>query len=100
MALLVATTAYPNRPLGHLRLMISFLLSEFCSFPQASNLCSQISGVFYCDKILFKCLYSPKPKSSNYPRKKAFVLQKAAGGQEDLTEAGKRVSRQMKGVIK
>lgn len=73
MALLVATTAYPRRPLGHLRLMISFLFSEFFSFPQASTLCSQISGVFYCARILFKCLYSPKPKSSNYPRKKTFV---------------------------
>ena len=47
MALLVTTTAYPSRPLGHLRLVISFLSSEFCSFPQASTLRSQISGVFY-----------------------------------------------------
>lgn len=47
MAPLLTATAYPSRPLGHLRLMISFLLSEFCSFPQASTLCSQISGVFY-----------------------------------------------------
>lgn len=47
MALLVITTAYPSRPLGRLSLMISFLLSEFCSFPQASTLRSQISGVFY-----------------------------------------------------
>lgn len=73
MAVLVAITAYPSRPLGHLRLMISFLLSEFFSLTQGSALCSQISGVFYCARILFKCLYSPKPKSSNYPRKKAFV---------------------------
>ena len=41
-----------------------------------------------------------EPDRECRPRKKAFVLQKAAGGQEDLTEAGKRVSRQMKGVIK
>ena len=41
-----------------------------------------------------------EPDRECRPRKKAFVLQKAAGGQEDLTEAGKRVSRQMKGGIK
>lgn len=41
-----------------------------------------------------------EPDRECRPRKKAFVLQKAAGGQEDLTEAGKRVSSQMKGVIK
>lgn len=73
-SLLVTPTAYASWPLAHCRLMISSLLSEFCSFPQASVLCSQISGVFlHYVRILFKCLYSPKPKLSNYPRKKASL---------------------------
>ena len=56
---------------------------------------NQIGGL---PEVYFGFFEEPDRKCR--PKKKAFVLQKAAGGQEDLTEAGKRVSSQMKGVIK
>lgn len=51
-------------------------ISSFWVLPisSGSTLCSQISGVFLrYVRILFKCLYSPKPKLSNYSRKKASL---------------------------